>query len=85
MWRSFVFTVYHLENTEMTPELQDDLIDFSFDNLQDVFKNYCIQNPDQPFNICYFIPSFLECLKKLVCHHLCSSVHQIITYACTIL
>jgi len=44
MMRLGVFgAVYHLENAEMTPELQDNLINFSFDNLQDVFNFFHIQ------------------------------------------
>jgi hypothetical protein len=81
MWRGVFSTVYHLENAEMTPELQDDLMNFSFDNLRDVFENHHIQNPDKYYNLCYFAPSLLECLKKLVCHHSCSSVLQILTHA----
>jgi len=61
--------VYHLENAEMTPELRDDLIAFSFDCVQDVLKqkyDYWIGD------IRYFSPRFLECLKKLVCYDFCS-------------
>jgi len=76
----FYSTVYHLDNAEMTPELQDDLINFSFDKLQDVLNNYHIQNPDC-CNIYHFAPTFLECLKRLVCNHFCSSALQILTHA----
>jgi len=53
----------------MTTELGDDLINFSFDNLHNVFKNYHTQHPDDNYNIFSFFPRFLECVKKLVCHH----------------
>ena len=57
----------------MTTELRDDLINFSFDDLHDVFKNNQIHNPNSDHTIFYFVPLFLECLKKLVwCHcHFC--------------
>jgi len=74
-------TVYHLENAEMTPELQDDLINFSFHNLQDAFKNLHIQDRHSCDSICYFAPSFLQFLKKLVCYHFCLSVLQILMHA----
>jgi hypothetical protein len=77
MWLGVFGVVYHLENAEMTPELQDDLINFSFDNLQNVFRKFHIHNPDEDYNIYYFSRRFSECLKKLVCHHFCSSVLQI--------
>jgi hypothetical protein len=57
----------------MTTELCDDLINFSFDNLDNVFKNYQTQCLDTsrhtPYNIFRFFPSFFRCLKELVCHH----------------
>jgi len=74
-------TVYHLENAEMTPELQDDLINFSFHNIQDAFKIFRTQHRHSCHSICYFTPSFLQCLKKLVCSHFCSSVLQILMHA----
>ena len=80
-WLGFFCTVDHLENAEMTPELRDDLINFSIDNLQNVMKELHLQNADGSYSICYFCPHFLECLKKLVCHHLCSLVLCILTYA----
>jgi hypothetical protein len=67
-------TVRHLENAEMTTELHDDLINFSFDNLHNVFKNCQIQHPETIHDIFHFVPPFLECLKKLVCHHLHSCI-----------
>ena len=73
--------VRHLENAEMTPDLQKDLINFSFDNLWDVFKNDHIQKRSKYYNICYFAARFLECLKKLVRYHFCSSVLQMLTHA----
>ena len=54
----------------MTTELCDDLINFSFDNLHNVFKNYQIYNPTSRLIIHHFVPPFLECLKKLVCYYL---------------
>ena len=66
---SFRNTIYHLENAEMTTELRDDLINFSFDNLHNVFKNFQIHNPNIHLTLFDFLPEFLECLKKLVCHH----------------
>ena len=62
-------TVRHLENAEMTTELRDDLIEFSFDDLHNVFKNYKTHNPNDHLTIFRFFPRFLECLKKLVGHH----------------
>jgi hypothetical protein len=53
----------------MTTELCDDLINFSFDNLHDVFENYQTHIPTSRFTIHHFVPPFLECLKKLVCYH----------------
>jgi hypothetical protein len=74
------YVVHHLENAEMPPELQHDLMNFSFDKLQDVLNNYRKQNAPEHCNICYFAPTFLECLKQLVCHHFCSSALQILTH-----
>jgi hypothetical protein len=37
------------------PELQDDLINFSFDKLQDVLNNYRIQNPDLTIATCVIL------------------------------
>jgi hypothetical protein len=76
----FQYTVYHLENAEMTTELRDDLINFSFDNLHNVFKNYHTQYPDENYNIFSFFPRFLECVKKLVCHHVHSCIHCILIF-----
>jgi hypothetical protein len=53
----------------MTTELRDDLINFSFDNLHNVFKNHQTQYPDNAYTMFEFVPCFLECLKKLVCDH----------------
>jgi len=52
----------HCESAEITPELRDDLINFSSDKLVDAFSV-------SPFRIGMsftFIPSFLSGLKKLV-------------------
>jgi hypothetical protein len=67
-------TTYHLENAEMTTELREDLINFSFDILYNVFKNYQTHNPTHRLTIHRFIPPFLECLKKLVCYHFHSCI-----------
>jgi hypothetical protein len=64
----------------MTTELRDDLINFSFDNLHNVFKNYHTQYPDENYNIFSFFPRFLECVKKLVCHHVHSCIHCILIF-----
>jgi len=71
--------VYHLENAEMTPELCDDLINFSLNDFWDINKskiahsgwNYIVSTHD-------FSAAFLECLKRLVCHHIYSCVLYII-------
>jgi len=66
---AFNLITYHLEKAEMTTELCDGLINFSFDKLYNVVKNYQTHNPTHRLTIHYFVPSFLECLKKLVCYH----------------
>ena len=82
MWLGYFCTVYHLENAEMTSELHDDLIHFSFDNLQNVIKDLNSHSYHGPsYHICYFTPRFLGYLKKLVCHHCCSFVLQILMHA----
>jgi len=53
----------------MTSELHNDLLNFSCDNLHDVFKNYQTHNPNSHLTILRFVPPFLECSKKLVCYH----------------
>lgn len=63
-------TVYHLGNAELTPELHIDLINFSFNNRHNIFKNARIQNPSSGYSIYDFAPPFLQCLKELVWHHL---------------
>ena len=65
-------TVYHLENAEMTPELCDDLINFSFDNLWDVIKSRMHESDWEYVTAHNFSPIFLECLKKLVCYRIYS-------------
>ena len=70
----FYDTIPHLENAEMTTELCDDLINFSFDNLHNTFKNYPIHNPTSRLTLHHFVPPFLECLKKLVCYHFHSCI-----------
>ena len=54
----------------MTPELYDDLTNFSFDNLWDVDKRMSHESP-RP-NIHNFPPAIFECLKMLVCYHIYS-------------
>ena len=73
-WFGSYLTTYHLENAEMTTELRDDLMGFSFDNLHSAFINYHTHNPNSDPSIFHFFPPFLECLKKLVCYnfHPCS-------------
>ena len=61
--------IYHLDNAEMTPELRHDLINFSFDRLQDVFKQYRKHKEDRHHDVHFFTPRFLECLKRLVRYH----------------
>ena len=56
----FYNTFRHLENAEMTPELHDDLINLSLDNLLYFFKI------TYPNNLRFFIVRFLHCLKTLV-------------------
>ena len=82
MWWALFCVIYHLENTEMTLELHDNLIYFPFDNLQNVIKKLNSHSDHGPsYHICYFAPRFLGCLKKLVCHHFCSFVLQILMHA----
>jgi len=73
----------HLENAEMMPELREDLMNFSFKNLQDVFKNRQIWKPDRTYNILTFFPPFAMALKKLslVCYVHHSHVLYILTYS----
>jgi len=58
----------------MSTELHNDLINFSFEKLYNVFKNYQTHNPDSGYTMLHFVPSFLECLRKLVCYHFHSCV-----------
>jgi hypothetical protein len=65
----------------MTTELCNDLINFSFDNLHDAFKNYQTQRPDDIDGmIFHFFPRFLECLKQLVCHDFCTFILCILIF-----
>jgi hypothetical protein len=61
----------------MTTELHYDLINFSFNNLHNVFKT---RNPDSPRTIFNFVPAFLECLKELVCHYFHSCILCILVF-----
>jgi hypothetical protein len=76
----FSDTMYHLKNAEMTAELCDDLVNFSFDNLHDVFKNYQTQYPNSYYTIFHFVPRFLECLKMMVCDHPLSHAFCILVF-----
>ena len=63
---------YHIKNVEITPELHDDLNTFSFDKLQDVFKNCYTLIPDRRDDtLLTFTPRLLADLKQLVwyCFH----------------
>ena len=62
----FYDIVYHLENAEMTPELHDDLVNFSFDNFWNVNNSRDIVHG--------FSVLFLKCLKRLVRYHIYSCV-----------
>ena len=65
MWLGFDNTMYHLKNAEITPELHDDLINFSFEKLEDVFKNYHTPIPDcLDYTLLTFIPCLLADLKQ---------------------
>ena len=56
---------YHIKNAEITPELHDDLINFSFVKLQDVFRNSrrFIRDPYR-YTFLTFIPYLLADLKN---------------------
>jgi len=71
LWIAHDDIFYHLENAEMTPELCDDLINFSFNNLSDVAKHSSHPNS---YDVHHFAPFFLGCLKKLVCYHIYSCI-----------
>ena len=60
-WMCYYDTIFHCKNAEITPELCDDLINFSFDNLQDVFRGTLGGS-----HLFTFIPRFLSGLKELV-------------------
>ena len=62
--------VYHLEKAEMTPELCDDLINFSFDDLWDLNKPKMHDSDWEYVNVHNFSSAFLGCLKRLVCRHI---------------
>ena len=78
LWICYRDIVYYLENAEMTPELCDDLTNFSFDNIWDVGIS---ELPDPIWYRYYPIHNFsgaiLECLKMLVCHHVYPCVFSI--------
>ena len=62
----------------MTPELRDNLNNFSFESLQDVVETSKALNGWMG-SVYNFSPPFLECLKRLVCYH-SSLVHSSYTY-----
>jgi len=64
---SYYDVVYHLQNAEMTPELCDDLINFSFNN---VIKSTIHDSNWEYVTAHDFSPPFLGYLKRLVCHHI---------------
>ena len=77
----FDCAVYHLEAAEMTSELRDDLIKFSFDNLYDALKNSHRLYPNVRYSILFLARSFLAALKKLVCLHFHPYILCIFTYS----
>ena len=70
-WMSIGFydIVHHLEKAEMTPQLLDDLVNFSFHVLQDLLENHRIKVSGMRYSIFDFAPCFLEGLQKLVRLH----------------
>jgi hypothetical protein len=81
LWFGFYNTVYHCENGEITPELRDDLIKFSFDDLEGVMTNSHIRNPDRTYSTLAFAPLFLAGVKKLVCQSFQSSISLVLMYS----
>ena len=69
--------VYQLEKADMTPELYDELVNFSFDSLRDVVKEYTKLDNRWERSAHRFSARFLECLKRLVRYHFYSSVLRI--------
>jgi len=59
---SYENIIYHFDQAEMTPELCEDLINFSVDDLQHVLHSY----PRSSFRILGFMPKLLSRLKRLV-------------------
>ena len=57
----------------MTPEICEDLANFSFDRLQDVVKESKKQKVWH-YWIHSFPPSFIECVKRLVCYRFYSCI-----------
>jgi hypothetical protein len=76
MWICYHNIIHLLETAEMTSELCDDLINFSFDKLQGANKHRLSGTAGIYIYMHNFFPPFLECLKRLVCYH----VHAF--YAC---
>jgi hypothetical protein len=69
--------MYHCEKADITPELHDDLIKLSLENLQHLPVNLRAYSG---VNYClfYFIPLFLSGLKELVWN--CSLTQSLHTY-----
>jgi len=62
VWLCYFHTISYLGNSQFTPELCNDLIHFSLDNLQDFFKIISMCS----WALLTFIPPFLSGLKELV-------------------
>jgi len=69
--------VHHLKNADMTPELRDDLINFSFDSLQDVIREHKESSKNWIGSVHNLSVPFLACLKRLVRYHFYLCVLQI--------
>jgi len=63
-------TIYHLENAEMTPELCDDLFNFSFDNIWDVNKPKMYDSDWTYVDVHNFSARLFGCAKRLVCRQI---------------
>ena len=74
---SYYATTHHCINAEMTPELCDDLIKFSFHDLRDVLHSF----PPPTFRVLSFVPPFLSGLRTLVCYF---SPHEVFAYLYTL-
>ena len=61
--------IHHLDNAEMTPELCHDLINFSFDCLQDFLTKRKKYDGGQYSSIQGVTARYLNSLKRLVRYH----------------